>query len=399
MGIPAHVREATGGAHRKGLVDERVLEAASRDAVDTGADGKQRDEVADATGERPVDGLPGGIRCLDQRQPRAAVQDDRAAKRELRHREETDVRERVVDPPASETADDDDPVGAFAQGRPDRELGIGLVLVGIRALDGDARGFEARQGVFAERVTVADPPIDADAERAGQPRTSVRSDDEPDRRIPARPRRIELVPGGPIAVGQDEGIHSRDATCPAARLAAVPITTHPSVQRVLAAAERKGVTLDVVTFDESTHTAAEAAAAVGAELGQIVKSLVFVIPTNGTIEPVLCLVAGHNRVDLARLAAVLQAPDIRRATAKEARELTGYSIGGIPPIGFDRPIRVVMDPDLGRYPVVWAAAGLETTVFSVPPGTLRILADATVVPIAETATPKPPEVAEPARRA
>jgi len=179
----------------------------------------------------------------------------------------------------------------------------------------------------------------------------------------------------------------------------VPTTTHPSVQRVLAAAERKGVTLDVVTFDESTHTAAEAAAAVGAELGQIVKSLVFVIPTNGTIEPVLCLVAGHNRVDLARLAAVLQAPDIRRATAKEARELTGYSIGGIPPIGFDRPIRVVMDPDLGRYPVVWAAAGLETTVFSVPPGTLRILADATVVPIAETATPKPPEVAEPARRA
>ena len=176
----------------------------------------------------------------------------------------------------------------------------------------------------------------------------------------------------------------------------MPTTTHPSVQRVLAAAERKGVTLDVVAFDESTHTAAEAAAAVGAELGQIVKSLVFVIPTNGSIEPVLCLVAGHNRVDLARLAAVLQAPDIRRATAKEARELTGYSIGGIPPIGFDRPIRVVMDPDLGRYPEVWAAAGLETTVFAVPPGTLRILADATVVPIAETATPEPSEVAEPA---
>jgi len=61
----------------------------------------------------------------------------------------------------------------------------------------------------------------------------------------------------------------------------VPTTIHPSVQRVLAAAERKGVTLDVVAFDESTHTAAEAAAAVGAELGQIVKSLVFVIPSNG----------------------------------------------------------------------------------------------------------------------
>jgi prolyl-tRNA editing enzyme YbaK/EbsC (Cys-tRNA(Pro) deacylase) len=179
----------------------------------------------------------------------------------------------------------------------------------------------------------------------------------------------------------------------------VPTNTHSSVQRVLAAAARKGVTIEVVAFDESTHTAAEAAAAVGAELGQIVKSLVFVIPTNGTVEPILCLVAGHNRVDIARLAAVLQAPDIRRATAKEARELTGFSIGGIPPIGFDRPIRVVMDPDLGRYPEVWAAAGLETTVFAVPPATLRILADATVVPIAETVAPEPAEVAQPAHPA
>jgi prolyl-tRNA editing enzyme YbaK/EbsC (Cys-tRNA(Pro) deacylase) len=169
-----------------------------------------------------------------------------------------------------------------------------------------------------------------------------------------------------------------------------------AVQRVTSFLRDAGAEVRVEEFPEGTPTAKDAAQAVGCELGQIVKSLVFVIPTNGSIEPVLCLVAGHNRVDLARLAAVLQAPDIRRATAKEARELTGYSIGGIPPIGFDRPIRVVMDPDLGRYPEVWAAAGLETTVFAVPPGTLRILADATVVPIAETATPERSEVAEPA---
>jgi prolyl-tRNA editing enzyme YbaK/EbsC (Cys-tRNA(Pro) deacylase) len=175
----------------------------------------------------------------------------------------------------------------------------------------------------------------------------------------------------------------------------VPTTTHPSVQRVVAAAARKGVTIEPVTFDESTHTAAEAAAAVGAELGQIVKSLVFVIPSRGGMEPVLCLVAGHNRVDVARLAAVMQAPDIRRATAKQARELTGFSIGGIPPIGFEQSIRVVMDPDLGRYPEVWAAAGLETTVFAVPPATLRILADAMVAPIAEAPAPDLAEVAEP----
>ena len=124
---------------------------------------------------------------------------------------------------------------------------------------------------------------------------------------------------------------------PDARLRPCPTPPlHPAIQRVLDAAARKGVTLEVVQFDESTHTAAEAAAALGAELGQIVKSLVFVVPAAAGGEPVLCLVAGHNRVDLARLAAVTSAPDIRRATAREAHDLTGFSIGGIPPIGTDR---------------------------------------------------------------
>jgi prolyl-tRNA editing enzyme YbaK/EbsC (Cys-tRNA(Pro) deacylase) len=158
---------------------------------------------------------------------------------------------------------------------------------------------------------------------------------------------------------------------------------HPAIQRVLDAAVRKGVTIEVTRFDESTHTAAEAAVAVGAELGQIVKSLVFVVPTDDGPEPLLCLVSGPNRVDLARLAAVTGESDIRRATAREAHELTGFSIGGIPPIGHTRPVRAIMDPDLGRYPVVWAAAGLPTAVFPVPPGTLRMLANATVAPIAE----------------
>ena len=165
-------------------------------------------------------------------------------------------------------------------------------------------------------------------------------------------------------------------------------TDHPAVRRVLDAAERKGVTLEVITFDESTHTAAEAAAALGAELGQIVKSLVFVgTDDDGVLEPILCLVSGPNRVDLARLAAVTGEADIRRATAREAHDLTGFSIGGIPPIGHGRPIRVIMDPDLGRYPLVWAAAGLPTAVFGVPPATLRILANATAAPIAEAHRP------------
>lgn len=161
---------------------------------------------------------------------------------------------------------------------------------------------------------------------------------------------------------------------------------HPAIQRVREAAARKGVSLDIRIFEQSTHTAAEAAAAVGAELGQIVKSLVFVAPTDdGGLEPIICLVSGQNRVDLARLAAVTGEPDIRRATAKEANDLTGYVIGGIPPFGHPKPIRIIMDPDLGRYPVVWAAAGTPTAVFPVPPASLRLLANAVVAPITEEA--------------
>lgn len=143
------------------------------------------------------------------------------------------------------------------------------------------------------------------------------------------------------------------------------------------------MTLEITVFDESTHTAQEAAAAVGAELGQIVKSLVFVVPSDDRPEPVLCLVSGTNRVDLPRLAAVLGEPDVRRATAREANDLTGFVIGGIPPLGHARPMRVVMDPDLGRHTTVWAAAGLPTAVFPVPPATLVSLANATVAPITE----------------
>ncbi len=165
----------------------------------------------------------------------------------------------------------------------------------------------------------------------------------------------------------------------------MPPTPVPApIQRVLDAASRKGVTLEVVAFAESTHTAEEAAAAVGADLGQIVKSLVFVVPrADAPPEPVVCLVSGSNRVDVARLAAVTGEPNIRRATAREANELTGFVIGGIPPLGYAAPTRVVMDPDLGRFETVWAAAGTSTAVFPVTPATLRALSNAVVAPIAE----------------
>jgi prolyl-tRNA editing enzyme YbaK/EbsC (Cys-tRNA(Pro) deacylase) len=158
---------------------------------------------------------------------------------------------------------------------------------------------------------------------------------------------------------------------------------HTGIQRVIDAAARKGVTLDIHVMDASTHSALEAAAAVGAEIGAIVKSLVFVAPTERGLEPILCLISGADRVDLARLAAVTGERDVRRATAREANELTGFTIGGIAPIGHARPMRVIMDTNLGRFQVVWAAAGTDTAVFPVPPATLRTLANAVVVEIAE----------------
>ena len=248
----------------------------------------------------------------------------------------------MIDPRAAEPADDDDAVRAQPERRRDRQLGIGLVLVATGALERDAGRLERGDLGLGQRIAVADPAVDRDAERSGQPRATVGGDDQADRRIPARPvasssSRVGRSPSARIRASMPAMLPRRtrprgpmldSGPCPSA-----PI--HPAVQRVLDAAARKGVTLEVTVFDESTHTAVEAAAAVGADLGQIVKSLVFVVPIAGGLEPILCLVAGHNRVDVARLAAVTGAPDIRRATAREARELTGFSIGGIPPIGHD----------------------------------------------------------------
>jgi prolyl-tRNA editing enzyme YbaK/EbsC (Cys-tRNA(Pro) deacylase) len=150
------------------------------------------------------------------------------------------------------------------------------------------------------------------------------------------------------------------------------------------------VEIAVVTFDDSTHTAQEAAAAIGVELGQIVKSLVFVAPLDlasdeAGMEPLIALVRGTDRVDIGKLGSVTGKARIRRATAREASDATGYTIGGIPPFGHRQRISVVMDPRLDAYPVVWAAAGTATAVFAIAPATLARLSDALVAPCAEEA--------------
>jgi prolyl-tRNA editing enzyme YbaK/EbsC (Cys-tRNA(Pro) deacylase) len=131
---------------------------------------------------------------------------------------------------------------------------------------------------------------------------------------------------------------------------------HPTVQRFQDRLTDLGLDADVEELDASTRTAAEAAAAVGVEVGQIVKSLVFVDAEG----PVLCLCAGDRRVDTSKLGT-----DVRQANGDEVREATGFAIGGVPPLGHDRPVRTVVDSSLQRFPIVWCAAGTPNAVFSV----------------------------------
>jgi prolyl-tRNA editing enzyme YbaK/EbsC (Cys-tRNA(Pro) deacylase) len=138
---------------------------------------------------------------------------------------------------------------------------------------------------------------------------------------------------------------------------------HPTAQRVQDRLTELGLEAEVRELADSTRTAQEAADAVGAEVGQIVKSLVFVDEDG----PLLCLCAGDRRVDVAKLG-----EDVRQARGNEVREATGFAIGGVPPVGHDRPIRTVIDESLRRFQTVWCAAGTPHAVF--PVGTEALIA-------------------------
>lgn len=137
---------------------------------------------------------------------------------------------------------------------------------------------------------------------------------------------------------------------------------HPTAARFQERLRTQGLELAVRTAPASARTAAQAAEALGCEVGQIVKSLVFVRDE----QPVMVLCAGDRRVAAQRLGLVA-------ATADQARTATGYAIGGIPPFGHDPPLETIMDESLLRFETVWAAAGTPEAVFPITP---RALADA-----------------------
>lgn len=135
-----------------------------------------------------------------------------------------------------------------------------------------------------------------------------------------------------------------------------------------------GLGIKVKQFPAGTRTAVDAARAVGCQVGQIVKSLVFVAAGH----PVVALVSGANRLDESRLGAAAGKP-VTKAGAEVVRSATGYSIGGVPPFGHAMGIPVFMDRDLLSHEVVWAAAGRPDSVFEIDPLRLRELSQATVV--------------------
>jgi len=134
-----------------------------------------------------------------------------------------------------------------------------------------------------------------------------------------------------------------------------------------------GLGITVKQFPQGTRTAPDAARAVGCDVGQIVKSLVFMAAG----APVVALVSGSNRLDESRLGSVAGLP-VTKADAEVARSATGYAIGGVPPFGHAQAMPVFMDRDLQRHQVVWAAAGRPDAVFPIAPGRLVELSGARV---------------------
>jgi prolyl-tRNA editing enzyme YbaK/EbsC (Cys-tRNA(Pro) deacylase) len=137
-----------------------------------------------------------------------------------------------------------------------------------------------------------------------------------------------------------------------------------SLKRVKRAADEAGLEIEILEMAEGTRTAADAAAAAGCEIDQIVKSIVFRGEDDGQV--LLFLTAGGNRVDDRKASAVAGEP-LGKADAALIRGQTGFAIGGVAPIGHLNPIRAFIDPRLMDFEVIWAAAGTPRHVFAANP--------------------------------
>ncbi len=154
----------------------------------------------------------------------------------------------------------------------------------------------------------------------------------------------------------------------------------PSARKVQEALASLGMSLEVVELPDSTRTAAEAAQAVGCQVGQIVKSLVF--KAKRSQRPILVIASGQNRVDERRIEAMIQEP-LGKADADFVRQHTGFAIGGVPPVGHAEPLETFIDEDLFQFDMLWAAAGTPHAVFRLAPAELVKITGGQVMKVKE----------------
>ncbi|HLY30691.1 MAG TPA: YbaK/EbsC family protein [Ktedonobacterales bacterium] len=157
---------------------------------------------------------------------------------------------------------------------------------------------------------------------------------------------------------------------------------HPNVERVQAALAAQGLTAQVVELADSTRTAAEAAAAIGTTVAQIAKSLVFLMGDEASETPVLVIASGVNRVDTSKIARHL-GTNVRQANADVVKRLTGFSIGGVAPVGHTTAPRAIIDRELFQYADIWAAAGTPHAVFRTTAAELARISNAETLDVRE----------------
>ena len=151
-----------------------------------------------------------------------------------------------------------------------------------------------------------------------------------------------------------------------------------SVQKLQDALKSLGLTLQVVELPNSTRTAVEAAQAIGCQVGQIVKSIIF--KGKRSERPFLVIASGSNRVNEKTIEALIDEP-LGKADADFVRQHTGFVIGGVPPLGHSEPLETFIDEDLFQYNEIWAAAGTPNAVFRLKPDDLPRMTKGKVINI------------------